>query len=60
LKSLLSLVPSLLGDLLLSFLLEDGIGADGGMSLFVEGLDLLKEKLLVISLELQATKKMNV
>jgi hypothetical protein len=43
LKSLLSLVPSLLGDLLLSFLLEDGISADGSVSFLVEGFNLVKE-----------------
>jgi hypothetical protein len=40
---LLSLVPSLLGDLLLSFLLEDWISADGSVSFLVEGFNLVKE-----------------
>jgi hypothetical protein len=48
LKSLLSLVPSLLGDLLLSFLLEDWISTDGSVSFLVEGLNLLEKKRYIL------------
>lgn len=40
LKSLFGLVPSLLGDLLFSFLSVLRISTDGGMSLLVKGLNL--------------------